>query len=72
MKTCKHCNKDFSSDHYCHAAGRTIDYDDDDGDFLLSAVVGYATNSAILGGLIGGSFAGGIVGDILDGGSLFD
>ena len=71
MKTCKHCNKDFDSDHYCHAAGRTIDHDDD-GDFLLSAVIGYATNSAILGGVLGGDFVGGIVGDILDGGSLFD
>jgi hypothetical protein len=40
-------------------------------DFLASAAIGYATDSALLGGLLGGSFEGGIVGDLLDG-DLFD
>jgi len=32
---------------------------------VVSAGVGYLTDSAILGGLVGGSFLGGVVGDIL-------
>ena len=44
---------------------------DDSGDFLMSAIIGAATDSAILGGLLGGSMTGGIVGDLLDG-NLFD
>jgi hypothetical protein len=43
----------------------------DTGDFLLSAAVGAATDSALLGGIVGGDMLGGIVGDILDG-DLFD
>ena len=39
----------------------------DSDDFLLSAVVGAATNSSIIGGLVGGDFLGGVVGDILGG-----
>lgn len=34
-------------------------------DPLLSGIIGYATNSGILGGLIGGSILGGILGDAL-------
>lgn len=71
MKTCKHCNKKVNGSHYCKSAKRTIS-EDSDGDFLLSAAVGYVTNSAIIGGLAGGNMAGGIVGDIINGGSLFD
>ena len=41
------------------------------GDFLLSAVIGAATDSALLGGLLGGSFLGGMAGDLFDG-DLFD
>ena len=40
-------------------------------DFLTSAIVGSVTDSALLGGIIGGSFLGGAVGDLLDG-DLFD
>ncbi len=43
----------------------------DDGDFLVSAIVGGISGSAILGGLVGGSLTGGIAGDLLDG-DLFD
>ena len=71
MHTCKHCNQRFGDSHYCEVERRTIT-SDDDGDFLLSAVVGYATNSAIIGGLVGGDMMGGIVGDIINGGDLFD
>ena len=71
MKTCKHCKKQVSGSHYCESAKRTIS-EDSDGDFLLSAAIGYATNSAIIGGLLGGDMTGGIVGDILNGGDLLD
>jgi len=40
-------------------------------DLLLSGVIGYATDSALLGGLLGGSLEGGIIGDLLNGGDLF-
>lgn len=43
----------------------------DTGDFLLSAVIGAATDSALLGGILGGDMLGGVVGDLLDG-DLFD
>lgn len=43
----------------------------DDGDFILSAIIGAATDSAILGGLLGGSIMGGVLGDVFDG-DLFD
>lgn len=41
---------------------------------VVSAGVGYLTDSAILGGIVGGSFIGGVVGDILgdDEGFSFD
>jgi uncharacterized membrane protein YgcG len=39
---------------------------DDSGDFFTSALIGYATDSAILGGLAGGDMLGGIVGDMLN------
>lgn len=71
MKTCKHCNKEICGSHYCNVAGRNIS-EDSDGDFLLSAIVGYATNSAIIGGLIGGDVGGSILGDIMNDGNLFD
>lgn len=70
MNTCKHCNERFYSSHYCEKERRTI-RESDTGDFLTSAVIGYATDSAILGGLLGGDMTGGIVGDLLDG-NLFD
>ena len=45
---------------------------DDGSDFILSAAIGYATDSALIGGLLGGDLTGGIVGDLLSGGELFD
>lgn len=36
------------------------------GDPLLSGIIGYATDSALLGGLLGGSLLGGIAGDALN------
>lgn len=45
---------------------------DTTGDFLTSAAIGAATDSALLGGILGGDMAGGIVGDLLSGDGLFD
>lgn len=72
---CKHCGETIHSwqdEHRCSVTGRTYSKDNDDGDFLLSAIIGYATDSALLGGLIGGDMTGGILGDVFNGGSLFD
>ena len=49
----------------------TSDRLNDTGDFIISAAIGAATDSAVLGGLIGGDMLGGIVGDVVDG-DLFD
>lgn len=44
----------------------------DEGDsFLVSTLIGAASDSALLGGLLGGDLLGGVVGDLLDG-DLFD
>ena len=67
---CKHCRETINSwedEHYCTVTGRTYTEDGDNGDFLLSAIVGYATDSAILGGLVGGDMLGGMLGDMFDG-----
>ena len=72
MHTCKHCNKQVGDSHYCEVAKRTITYNEDSdnsGDFLLSAAIGYATDSALLGGLLGGDMVGGIVGEMFHGSS---
>ena len=72
MPYCKHCQEFVSSSatsHNCKKAG-LLDIDEDDS-FLVSAIIGAATDSALLGGLLGGDMLGGIVGDILDG-DLFD
>lgn len=69
---CKHCHKQLSQytkEHYCDKAGQL---NNDTDNFLVSSLIGYATNSAIVGGIIGGDIVGGIVGDILNGGGLFD
>lgn len=47
----------------------------DDEDVILSGLIAYATDSAILGTLLGGSVTGSIVGDLLnddDGDGFFD
>jgi len=72
MNKCRHCHRPVEgSTHYCEAEGRTLRQDDGD-DFILSAIVGAATDSAILGAVLGGSVTGAIIGDLLNGGDLFD
>lgn len=72
MPYCKHCEEYVSSNadsHNCRKRG-LLNVDEDDS-FLVSALIGYATDSAIVGGLLGGDVGGAILGDILDG-DLFD
>ena len=70
-KRCKYCDEQvYGSTHYCEEKERTFRSSSDD--FLISAAIGYVTNSSILGGILGGDIAGGIVGDLLGGGGLFD
>lgn len=71
-KKCKHCGETIrNSYHHCSKTNRTY-REDDTGDFALSAIVAYATDSAILGGLVGGDIGGAILGDLFNGGDLFD
>lgn len=72
MPYCKHCSEYVSStstSHNCKRVG-LLNVNEDDS-FLVSTVIGLATDSAILGAALGGSITGGIVGDLLDG-DLFD
>lgn len=72
MPYCKHCSEYVSSTatrHNCSKKG-LLQVDEDDS-FLVSAVIGAATDSSIIGGILGGDFIGGIAGDLLDG-DLFD
>lgn len=72
MPYCKHCKEYVSSSatsHHCKKVG-LLNVDQDDS-FLVSAVIGAVTDSAIVGGILGGDFLGGAVGDILDA-DLFD
>lgn len=72
MPYCKHCEEYVSAEaltHNCRKRG-LLRVDEDDS-FLVSAIIGLATDSALLGGLLGGDIIGGVVGDILDG-DLFD
>lgn len=69
---CKHCGKQIHSwekEHNCPKKG-LLNVNEDDS-FLVSTLIGLATDSALLGGLLGGSLTGGILGDVLDG-DLFD
>ncbi len=71
-KQCKTCKAEVlpGTTHTCSQDNnRTFSYDDDC--FLMSMIIGAATDSALLGGLLGGDIVGGIVGDMLDG-DLFD
>jgi hypothetical protein len=72
MAYCKHCDEYVSpsaTTHNCRKAGLlNVEIDDS---FLVSVVLGAATDSALLGGLLGGSFLGGIIGDSIDS-DLFD
>ena len=72
MPYCKHCNDFVSSSatsHHCRKKG--LLEVDDDSSFLVSAIIGATTDSALLGGMLGGDILGGIAGDLLDG-DLFD
>lgn len=72
MAYCKHCNdyvSSSSSTHYCRKKG-LLDINEDDS-FLVSVIIGSATDSGIIGGILGGDMLGGIIGDALDG-DLFD
>jgi len=78
-RRCPHCSEEIKqgeSTHYCSTRNETFTVNaestsSDDSDFLVSAVIGAATNSALLGGVLGGDMVGGIVGDMFDG-NLFD
>lgn len=71
-KYCTHCGEQVSSSQTTHNCSKKglLNVDEDDS-FLTSAVIGAATDSALLGGLLGGDIIGGVVGDLLDG-DLFD
>jgi len=72
MPYCKHCEEyvsNYATTHNCRKVG-LLNVDEDDS-FLVSAIIGRVTNSAIAGTLLGGDLLGGIFGDILDG-DLFD
>ena len=72
MPYCKHCSNYVSSSattHRCPKKG-LLKVDEDDS-FIVSAVIGAATDSSLIGGLLGGDLLGGILGDSLDG-DLFD
>jgi hypothetical protein len=72
MAYCKHCEEYVSSSastHNCRKKG-LLDIDEDNS-FLVSTIIGSATDSALIGGLLGGDIIGGVVGDLLDG-DIFD
>lgn len=64
MKTCKYCNKQFITNHYCTAVQEDVDYDDDS-NFMLSALVAMETDNAILGAMAGGDIGGAILGEVI-------
>lgn len=68
MPYCTHCGTKVSLNataHNCKKKGLLKVGEDDS--FLVSTVIGVATDSALLGGLLGGDILGGILGDSLDG-----
>ncbi len=65
---CKHCEEYVSSSettHNCRKRG-LLNVDEDDS-FLVSAIIGAATDSTIMGGLLGGDILGAALGDLLGG-----
>jgi hypothetical protein len=72
MAYCKHCREYVSTSSTYHNCGKKglLNVDEDDS-FLVSTLIGMATDSALLGGILGGDITGGILGDMLDG-DLFD
>lgn len=72
MPYCKHCSEyvsTYATSHNCKKKG--LLQISEDNSFIVSTLIGVATDSALLGGLLGGDIVGGILGDILDG-DLFD
>lgn len=66
---CKHCKEYVSSDsttHYCKEKRGLLSVDEDDS-FLVSTIIGAATDSWLAGGLLGGDLLGGAFGDLLGG-----
>jgi hypothetical protein len=64
MKKCRSCGAKIpdGKNHYCPKEKRTID--SDDGDFLLSFIVGRESDSTLLGTALGGDFLGALLGDL--------
>lgn len=68
---CKHCGtKVYGNEHNCSKKG--LLNVDEDNSFLVSTIIGAATDSALIGGVLGGDIVGGILGDVLFDGDLFD
>lgn len=68
MAYCKHCKElvsERATSHNCTKVG-LLNIDEDDS-FLVSTLIGMATDSTLLGGMLGGSFAGAFLGDVLAG-----
>lgn len=66
MKKCKYCHTEVNSNHFCDIKKDYVYYDDDS-NFLLSAIVGAITDSAIIGTLVGGDPLGAVLGLELEG-----
>lgn len=65
---CKHCRElvsENATSHNCTKVG-LLNIDEDDS-FLVSTLIGLATDSTLMGGLLGGSFTGGLLGNLLSG-----
>jgi hypothetical protein len=70
---CKYCSERVTGKrHACTVTDKVYNVEDSSDDFLISAVIGAATNSALLGGLLGGDMLGGLLGDFLNGKSIDD
>lgn len=66
MFNCQKCHSLVTSGLRCHECG-TDHKKTEDGDFVLSAVVGAVTNSTVIGTIVGGNLLGGLLGDIIGG-----
>lgn len=72
MAYCKYCEERIGENetiHNCRKKGLLNVREDDS--FIVSTLIGVATDSAILGTVLGGSVLGATLGDVLDG-DLFD
>ncbi len=62
MKICPNCRCRVPDNHRCNQS--TLQ--DSSGDFLTSAAIGFATDSALLGTVLGGDPLGAVIGDMLN------